>query len=279
MEAELTQTGLKKLKTLFPTRAPHIDMFEAIRKAIHSVSFKHPPVIERDKLKRELRSGRTILDACGRKLDVGAFGEALRKLFAFLADHASKGDKNKAASYSAIAQDRLPDTLMDDYLLAAGEALTRHAKNLGLTVAELISCCQQAIRPQLIALRDANLQADDETWILGHCPCCGALPCTAELTAEGVLLLHCPNCLAIYRFARHRCPGCGHAGLVTLTMEAWPHLLLEKCPKCESCLKTWNDGSARPPCPHPYLDLVTGEVDEAAGLQGLKRLSIGVMGI
>jgi hypothetical protein len=62
-------------------------------------------------------------------------------------------------------------------------------------------------------------------------------------------------------------------------MDAWPNLLLDKCPECKAYLKTWNCKSAQPPCPHPYLDLVTGDVDEAAGAQGLKRLSLGVMGV
>ncbi len=89
----------------------------------------------------------------------------------------------------------------------------------------------------------------------------------------------CPNCLAQYRFARHHCPGCGHAGLNVLTMEAWPGLLLESCQACGTYLKTWSAGAGDPPCPFPYLDIVTRGVDEAAGPQELKRLSLSVMGV
>ena len=281
MKTKRIQANLKELKKAFPARARHLDMFEAIQKIVYSVSFGPPPVLDKRDLEQGFRSGRTVLDICEQKLDSAAFLKALTGLFQFLAHHSGKEsiDSDTAGRFSAVKAERLPDGLLDDYLRAAEDSVNDHASELGLSGAELISCCQQAARPQLIALREANPGKDETGWKLGHCPFCGALPCFAEITTEGLHYLRCPNCYAGYRFSRHYCPGCGHAGLVTMAMDAWPHLLLEKCPECETYLKTWNHSSAQPPCPCPYLDLVTGEVDEAAGLQGLKRLSLGVMGV
>jgi formate dehydrogenase maturation protein FdhE len=281
MKAKRTQVKVKDLKKQFPARAHHLDMFEVIQKTVYAVNFRPPPVLEKSDLERGFHSGKTALDLCEQKLDNEAFLSALSKLFRLLAAHPGENDSEPgvAERYSTIGEDRIPNTLMNDYLLAAENPLTRHATELGLSGAELLSCCQQAIRPQLVALREANSGTDELEWRFGHCPCCGALPCFAEITAEGPHCLRCPNCYASYRFSRHYCPGCGHAGLLSLAMDAWPHLLLEKCPECETYLKTWNHGSAQPPCPYPCLDVITGDVDEAAGLQGLKRLSMSVMGV
>jgi len=281
MKAKRIQTSLKKLKKQFPARAHHLEMFEAIQKIVYSVSFSSPPVLDRKELEQGLRSDRTVLDICEQRLDNGAFLKALTGLFRFLAAHSGEGgfESDAAGRFPAIKEERLPDTLMNNYLSAAEDALAGHAAELGLSAAELVSCCQQAARPQLVTLREANPPGDDMEWKLGHCPCCGALPCFAEITAEGLHCLRCPNCYADYIFSRHYCPRCGHAGLITLAMDAWPHLLLEKCPECRTYLKTWSHGSAEPPCPYPYLDIVTGEVDEAANLQELRRLSLGVMGV
>jgi formate dehydrogenase maturation protein FdhE len=282
MKAKRTQTNLKKLKKLFPPRAGHLDMFEAMQKTVYSVGFNPPAVLHKREIGDGLRSGKPLLDISGRTLDRDAFMKALGKLFKLLSGYDEKSeaapDEEDSGKFSALTEDRLPGALMDDYLLAAVEPLSVHADSLNLSPAELVSCCQQAARPQLVALREANAEVDEMDWRLGHCPYCGALPCFAETTPAGIHSLRCPNCFAEYRFSRHYCPGCGHAGLVTLRMEAWPHLSMEKCPECETYLKTWNHGSAEPPCPFPYLEIVTGEVDEAADLQGLKRLSLGVMG-
>lgn len=280
MKAKRTQTNLNKLKKLFPTRTRHLDMFEAIQKTVYSVNFRPPPVLDRSDLERAFCSGKTALDLCGQNLDNEAFLSTLSKLFQLLAVHCSEdgSQPDVADRFSAIDENCVPNALMNDYLLAAENPLARHANELELSGAELLSCCQQAIRPQLVALREANSGTDEMEWRFGHCPYCGALPCFAEITAEGLHCLRCPNCYASYRFSRHYCPGCGHAGLLSLAMDAWPHLLLEKCPECETYLKTWNHGSDEPPCPYPCLDVITGDVDEAATLQGLKRLSLSVMG-
>jgi hypothetical protein len=278
-----TRISPRKLGKLFPGRERHLRTFDAIQDVVYAVSFKPAPAIEREELRRRLGEGGTILDSCGRGLDAGAFAGALKRLFAFLARSAADAggpDAGPAARrFSAAGRKPIPETLMDDYLLAAQAPLARRADKLGLSTAELVSCCQQAARPQLVSLREANSGAQEGVWALGHCPCCGALPCMAQVSTTGLRQLFCPNCYARYRFARHHCPGCGHAGLVALTMDAWPRLLLEKCPECNAYLKTWDLGAGEPPCPYPYLDIATGDVDEAAVLQGLKRLSLSVMGL
>lgn len=279
-----TRINLRQLRKRFPERARHLKTFDAIQNTVYGVKFRPVPVIEEDKLRRDLAEGRTILDSCARRLDADAFAGALKALFEFLARAAAGAaggpDAEPAARrFAAAGRKPVPETLMEDYLLAQRDPLESHAEALGLSTAELVSSCQQAAHPQLVSLREENFGAHEGAWAMGHCPCCGALPCMAQVGIAGLRSLLCPNCYASYGFARHRCPGCGHAGLVTLTMDAWPRLLLEKCPECSAYLKTWDLAAGDPPCPYPYIDIVTGDVDEAAELQGLKRLSLGVMGV
>jgi formate dehydrogenase maturation protein FdhE len=116
-------------------------------------------------------------------------------------------------------------------------------------------------------------------WRNPHCPFCGAMPAMAEIDRGNVRYLFCPNCFAQYGFKRHHCPACGAGRLEVMQMDAWPDLLIESCPECSGYLKTWSRGAGPPPCPFPYLDIVTRHVDEAAQHQNLKRISIGVMGV
>lgn len=270
MKAKRPKVDLKALKKRFPSSAVHLDLFEEIQKAAYSVGFKPPFCPGPDRLTAELRKGRTVLDACLLALDEEAFAAALKKLFNLLT-------RRSADRFSQAR--KLPAGLMVAYLRAEEAPLKEFADMLGLAPAELVSCCQQAARPQLAALRDVCAEVDLTNWSQGHCPVCGALPAFARIEPSGVRQLFCPNCYAQYRFRRHHCPGCAGAGLKVLQMEAWPGLLLEVCPKCNTYLKTFNLAVCPPPCPFPYVDIVTRGVDEAAELQNLKRLSISVFGV
>jgi FdhE protein len=272
VKAKRKQVDIRAIKKRFPAWAAHIDLFESIQDAVYSVGFSPPPKIEPEPLAQALSAGRTVLDACAISLDGRAFGAALRKLFKLLT-------RKNPEKFSSASHMPVPADLMNNYLCAKEEPLAHHATRLGVTPAELVSCCQQAARPQLVSLRETNSDADLGLWSQGYCPFCGALPAMAQIETRGVRYLLCPNCLARYRFLRHNCPACGHGGLDVLQMDAWPGLLLERCPQCEVYLKTWSDAAGPPPCPFPYLDILTRDVDEASGLQNLKRMSLSVMGV
>ena len=272
MKAKRQQVNIRTLKKRFPACGPHVELFELIQKTVYSVIFTAPAEIDRESLNKALRNGKTVLDACPAPLDIIAFNSALGKLFRILSTR-------NPGTFSKPAQAEIPAGLMDDYLCAREEPLASHAESLGVAPAELISCCQQAARPQLVSLREKNSSAVTGIWPYGYCPFCGALPAMAYIDKRGFRSLYCPNCLTAYRFKRHHCPCCAHAGLQVLQMDAWSGLLLEKCPECGKYLKTWNGKAGPPPCPFPYLDIVTRDVDEAAQAQEMNRMSLGVMGV
>jgi formate dehydrogenase maturation protein FdhE len=272
LKTRRNQVNIKAIKRKFPASSGHLELFARIQNAASSISFKPPPKIAVEKLNESLSTGITVLDACSVSLDTRAFAAALKKLFELL----STRNPEKFSKTSSTA---VPDELMDNYLCARKNKLTGHAETLGIEPVELISCCQQAARPQLVSLRETNNHANLTIWSYGHCPFCGALPAMAHVERSGIRHLNCPNCLAVYRFKRHYCPNCAHAGLEVLQMDAWPGLLLEKCPSCGTYLKTWDGTAGQPPCPFPYLDIVTRDVDEAAEAQNLTRMSLSVMGV
>jgi formate dehydrogenase maturation protein FdhE len=272
VRSKSSKINLKALKKAYPSSADHLDLFESIQRIVNSVKFKPASPKHPEELREALGSGKTVLDTCLPALDAGAFASAIKRLFGFL-------ERRNPEEYSNTSRIQLPDRFISDYLHAEKRRIEECANELGISTAALVSCCQQAARPQLVALREANAGTDLSRWSGSHCPFCGALPAMAEIDSKGLRFLLCPNCLAAYRFGRHYCPGCGHPGLNVLQMEAWPGLILESCPNCKAYLKTWSHGAGPPPCPFPYLDIVTRDVDEAAQLQDLKRLSLSVMGV
>lgn len=272
MKARRQKFDLKAIKRQFPARAADIDMFESMQDAVYSVTFEAPPAANPEELREAFASGRAVLDTGLAALDAPAFVSALTQLFRLL-------ERVNPQEFGNATRKQIPETLMSRYLSADASWLTQYAQEHGISSQALISCCQQAARPQLVALREANSGEETGLRAQGHCPFCGALPAMAEIETTGIRCVFCPNCLARYRISRHYCPGCGHAGLNMLKMDSWPELILESCPECHAYLKTWSLGAGQPPCPFPYFDIVTRDVDEAAGRQNMKRLSLSVMGV
>ena len=102
-------------------------------------------------------------------------------------------------------------------------------------VQKLLAQVQEALR----------LGGDVPAWTKGHCPCCGALPATAQLIERGggrVRLLGCGLCGTQWRFARVGCPHCGNthpAKLEVLEVEGEDNTLrLDTCRECKGYVKT-----------------------------------------
>jgi hypothetical protein len=271
VKAVRQKADLKRIRRDFPDNIRHAELFESIQDAVYSVAFNPPVLINPAGLRDGLRSGRSVLDQCTPP-DAGAFAVALGQLLRI-------ARRINPDGFPENTRETVTEDLLHDYLALDKEALDRRARTFDISIDTLISCCQQAARPQLSALWQLIDDSDLEHWSQGYCPACGALPTMAQVQQDGVRRLLCAACLGHYRFDRYSCPGCGHAGLRVLEMDAWPGLLVETCPECNAYLKTWDTRTGQPPCEWPLIDIVTRAVDEAAGPQGLVRLSPGVMGI
>ena len=269
MKAKPPKADISKLKKNFPECAERISIFDSIQKTVYSLAFKQPETFDQDQCRDLLSNGTPLINEI--TIDESSFAAALSRLLKHLSRNNSQFEKASGM--------KIPESILSSYLDADSEKMSNHSEELGISTAELVSCCQQALRPQLTAFAHFNSNADLSFWSESYCPFCGTMPAMAQVENTGIRRLFCPNCFSAYRFSRHHCPSCGNAGLDVLQMDAWPGLLIESCPKCSSYLKTWSFGETEPPCPFPWLDIVTHAVDEALELQGKKRISLSVLGV
>ena len=270
MKAKKPCISIKSLAKKFPESAQRLELFDSILKTAYSVGFKHQDKLSPETVRSLLQAGTPLLDTAS--FDENAFAGVFSRLL-------KQFHKNNPEEFSTVIPANVPQGLFTAHLDADADKMTDFSEALSMSTATLVSCCQQAARPQLDAFAQINSEANTGLWSESCCPFCGALPAMALVESSGARRLFCPNCLSDYRFSRHYCPACGHGGLNVLQMDAWPGLLIESCPECRLYLKTWSSGDGEPPCPFPWFDIVTYAVDEAAELQGLKRMSLSVMGV
>lgn len=134
--------------------------------------------------------------------------EVARKAAAWVLDH---GEQEEAPAHPGL-------------LRLLGWAITQR----------LLAQVQEALRPG----------GDAPAWTKGHCPCCGALPATAQLLERGggrVRLLGCGLCGTQWRFSRVGCPHCGNeqpSKLEVLEVEGEDALRLDTCRECKGYVKT-----------------------------------------
>lgn len=116
---------------------------------------------------------------------------------------------------------------------------------------------------------------DEEKWLRGYCPTCGALPSMAQLAGKDPgrrRLLACGCCRTRWWYKRTGCPFCDSQNhqLSVLTVEGESPLRIDHCESCSGYLKTY-DGEG-----HESLllaDWTSVHLDIIAQDRGLKRLA------
>jgi FdhE protein len=87
---------------------------------------------------------------------------------------------------------------------------------------------------------------DEERWLRGYCPFCGAAPAMAQLSGldQGRLRrLSCGCCKTRWRYRRTGCPFCQNADdhkLAAFDIEGEGGLRIDYCESCGGYLKTYN---------------------------------------
>jgi FdhE protein len=98
------------------------------------------------------------------------------------------------------------------------------------------------LRPILAAFA---VWRDEERWLRGYCPTCGAAPAMAQLAGKDPgrkRMLSCGRCRTRWQFSRTACPFCEADAqrLATLAIEGEGGLRIDHCESCLGYLKTYD---------------------------------------
>jgi FdhE protein len=90
-----------------------------------------------------------------------------------------------------------------------------------------------------------GLEQNDEQWMRGWCPVCGAPPAMAQITPDGTepRSLVCGCCHTLWQYLRIGCPYCENQDqnkLFILNIAEEPLFRLDHCGECNGYLKTFN---------------------------------------
>ena len=115
---------------------------------------------------------------------------------------------------------------------------------------------------------------DEERWLRGYCPMCGAPPAMAQLVGSypgRLRLLSCGYCATRWRYRRTGCPFCETADdrrSAVLAIEGDAALRIDYCESCGGYLKTYNGEGSESAL---LADWTSLHLDFIAQDHGLKR--------
>jgi FdhE protein len=149
------------------------------------------------------------------------------------------------------------------------------AKELGLDRKILLFFIHSSLQPSLeTGVEQLSREIKTETWMKGHCPICGSLPCLSLLKEEvGKRFLLCSHCGYQWRIDRMICPFCNNRNQESLQFfyaeEEKTHRV-DLCEKCHQYIKTID---LRTIGETDFLleDLATLHLDIVASKRGYKR--------
>jgi FdhE protein len=148
-------------------------------------------------------------------------------------------------------------------------------KELGLDKKILLFFIHSSLKPSIeTGVEKLSHEIETETWMKGHCPICGSLPCLSLLKEEvGKRYLLCSHCGYQWRIDRMICPFCNNRDQESLQFfyaeEEKTHRV-DLCDKCHQYIKTID---LRTIGETDFLleDLATLHLDIVASQKGYKR--------
>jgi FdhE protein len=228
-------------------------------------------VPSRDDHREELLAGVPLLRSERIVVDLEPAGAMAAALARTVASQSAPGRvRDEAAALDAAlradpdAPRRIADWLLgDDSWSPPAPGLLRY---LGWTAAA------RYLRPIVEAFERSG---DDERWMRGYCPTCGAPPAMAHLAeadASRARRMCCGLCGTRWQYPRTKCPFCeaDSQKLSIVAVEGEGGLRIDFCPSCRGYLKTYagkgNEALLLSEWSSLHLDLIARD-------RGLKRLA------
>jgi FdhE protein len=154
------------------------------------------------------------------------------------------------------------------------KALSRMARAVELDRRTLLFFGEHALRPSLVALREASAtEIDHEKWRFPRCPMCGSSPDMAFFTRSGKRYLHCGFCGQEWAYARLKCPFCENEEQTELGYfqpEGEERVRVDFCRRCKRYLKTVDTRVLEETAPMEVEHLATLHLDALAAREGFK---------
>jgi len=133
--------------------------------------------------------------------------------------------------------------LMQKVFLGDEESVATVSKEKGINTELLLFLSKLSLQPLGRVLSKLfERYVDQNLWLQGYCPICGAKPDIAEIRGEeGKKYLHCSFCGYVWLFKRLHCPFCGnsdHESLSYFYVEGEEGYRIDVCEKCKKYIKT-----------------------------------------
>lgn len=149
------------------------------------------------------------------------------------------------------------------------------AEKLGLDGKILLFFVHSSLQPSIeTGTEQLSREIKTETWMKGHCPICGSLPCLSLLKEEvGKRFLLCSYCGYQWRIDRMACPFCNNEDQKTLQYFYAEEEKAHRVDLCEKCHQYIKSIDLRTIGETDFLleDLATLHLDIVASKRGYKR--------
>jgi FdhE protein len=194
----------------------------------------------RDEYRDELLAGVPLLRSETAQVDLEPAGAIAALLAGAVAARAPEGRVRDEAAVldSALRSDPVVARRIGDWLLGDDSWSPPSA---GLLRYLAWTAAARFLRPVVEAFEKSG---DDERWMRGYCPTCGAAPAMAHLAeadASRVRRLCCGLCDTRWQYPRTKCPFCEADAqkLSIVAVEGQGGLRIDYCPSCRGYLKTY----------------------------------------
>lgn len=233
-----------------------------------------PLTLDDDEVEARLTSGVTIIEAEEFEIDPVKYRELVGKICAVMDDKRPGGfsRREELLSWEGLSDEKLPETKR---LVLGGKELPLIREWENEADSKLVSnILWEALAP--FYRKCGSIFASDmdqSLWQRGFCPVCGSGPLMGMFRDEdGLWLLECSLCHTLWNVQRARCPFCSESegSLDYLYIEDDTGRRVQYCSSCKVYVKTVDLRESGREAVLPLEDIVTYELDLAAGREGLK---------
>jgi FdhE protein len=236
---------IEQLKKKRPGYGEILDFYQKVEEAQDKVkaSLRIDPIKLKKKWKELLtKEGFSLI----RKEDFPLDIESSVKLFETLCQIGKNANPHMTEQVGKIREALDKKKIDLNKLLKKGvkeQGIDQMADELGLDNKVFSFLIRSSIKPSIEAgTEQLRSELDPETWLKGHCPVCGSLPCLSLLMEEvGKRYLLCSFCGYQWRIDRIFCPFCNNKDQETLRYllaEGEEAYRIDLCEKCHQYIKT-----------------------------------------
>ncbi len=270
-----SRDDIDKLKSENVHLSAYYDMYFALRE--QQDRYKESiqlPLINEEKIKRQILEGKPLLGNCG--IDLTGLPALFMDIFKVYVRFTNLKSDDALAAVEELKPDLVG--VLEEFLFQKGvtQMQTLHADSIPAEI--LVFLIKNTLSPLVEKYSECiNPSIDLDSWESGCCPVCGHPPGLAELrkTSSGrQRYLFCSLCHTSWPFQRLKCPYCDNLEDKETEYLSFPdeeNYRVDICNSCKSYIKTViNNNAGLSPV---LLDWSSQNVDDSAARKGYKRVA------